>query len=715
MAGVQLVDCVCASCGGTTRWPATQAQQPWFCPKCGHENAAAKAPRLRRPPQETEPAKGEAHAATGKMRSSGECRPLLDAATKSLFRENAFRVTGLRVDATAREVTRHVAKLKLMEELGQGQNAHTGVFALTPPPSLDEIRDALQKLKDPEQRLIDEFFWFWPEEFSQEEPDEGIRAVQRGAADQAVAFWSPREDGPTNGVVAKHNLAVLYHLCAVEWESHAIHTEPDESRRRQTEQYWKGSLTRWEGLLADDHFWEKLASRIRQTDDPRLNTGFGRRMRASLPDAVNRINVEIALAYAAAGKLEDGRRHVRFIRETHRGWTTLEKAARTALAPATARLNQQIKQAREDAATNPAKADEAANALISQAQPLLDIFDLFFGEQEHSEKELLDEAATACVGCSVAYQRQTGDNETFLALLERALPLADSVEVRRRIEDNIGIAKRNLEAESLDAAYANLKTIQDSPANPKSKLRHLRAELVPLLESLKQKHGFSSQLVIKLSDSIAIVLRGISIEAHNKYQDFTTALDAIHTAHAYAFDPDLKGRTAEDLETVRKSASNNQTANFTMHGRDSTPPRIRTRQSAAKKSPANATGLGCLAVIAIFVVLGAIGACDSPSTTSSTKPNYRVPSYMTADLATEREAIEAQRTTATQLENEADTLAREIESARAFLDRTSQFEVDQFNAKVNRYNAQAAAAKAQTTLLNQMIDSYNVKLQRAGR
>lgn len=548
MAAFQLVDCVCASCGGTTRWPASQAQQSWFCPKCAHENPAARAARPRRAPQESEPVQAEANAAKGKMRSSGECRPLLDAATKSLFRKNAFRITGLRVDATSREVTTHVDKLKLMEELGQGQNAHTGVFALKPPPSLDEIRDALQKLKDPEQRLIDEFFWFWPEAFSLEEPDEGILAVQRGAADQAVAFWSPREEAPTNGVVAHHNLAVLYHLCAVEWESHAIHAEPDETRRRQTEQYWKGSLRRWEGLLADDHFWEILASRIRQIGDARLSTGFARRMRASLPDALNRVNVELALAYAAAGKLDEARRHVRFIGETHRGWASVEKAAKAALAPATARLKHQIKQAKEVAETNPAAAHEATNTLISQAQPLLDIFDLFFGEEEHSEKDLLDETATACVNCSVAYQRKTGDNTTFLSLLERTLPLADSVEVRRDIEGFIGKAKRNL-------AYANLKTIQDTPAHPKAKLQRLRAEVVPLLEDLKKRLGASSESVTQLSDSVAIALRGISIEAYNNHQDFTTALDAIQSAQTHAQDPELKRKISEDVATVRQAAS----------------------------------------------------------------------------------------------------------------------------------------------------------------
>ncbi len=72
----------------------------------------------------------------------------------------SIRITGLPVDATAKEIARHADKLKQMEELGYGAKANTAAFALDPPPSIDQIREAMQRLKEPERRLIDEFFWF---------------------------------------------------------------------------------------------------------------------------------------------------------------------------------------------------------------------------------------------------------------------------------------------------------------------------------------------------------------------------------------------------------------------------------------------------------------------------------------------------------------------------------------------------------------------------
>jgi hypothetical protein len=96
-----------------------------------------------------------------------ECRPLLEAAHTNIYRQSPFRITGLPVDASVKAISKHADKLKMMEELGQGQGANPAAFALNPPPSVDQIRESIQRLKDPEHRIIDEFFWFWPERYAE--------------------------------------------------------------------------------------------------------------------------------------------------------------------------------------------------------------------------------------------------------------------------------------------------------------------------------------------------------------------------------------------------------------------------------------------------------------------------------------------------------------------------------------------------------------------
>jgi len=133
---------------------------------------------------------------------SSECKPLMDVAHADLYFDNPFRITGLRVDATSREITKQADALKYLEELGHGAGAHIGAFALNPPPSVDKIREAIARLKDPEKRLIDEFFWFWPDRFGESAKDPALQAVDQGDQNTAYQLWIEREPDPETGFVA---------------------------------------------------------------------------------------------------------------------------------------------------------------------------------------------------------------------------------------------------------------------------------------------------------------------------------------------------------------------------------------------------------------------------------------------------------------------------------------------------------------------------------
>lgn len=109
----------------------------------------------------------------------GLTRALPGMARPELYRQNAFRLTGLATDASYREVKTRLEELRALARLGQ-----------LPDAALDEetIRGAGQRLKDPERRLLEEIFWIWPERAEQQE------------------------------IVAEHNLAVRAHSEALEME-----------------------------------------------------------------------------------------------------------------------------------------------------------------------------------------------------------------------------------------------------------------------------------------------------------------------------------------------------------------------------------------------------------------------------------------------------------------------------------------------------------------
>jgi hypothetical protein len=515
-------------------------------------------------------------------RTSTECKPLLDAATRELFRNNAFRITGLSVDATAREIAKHADKLTVLERLGLSGNEQPAPFPLKAPPTHDEIRDAFEKLnKSPERRMVDEFFWFWPSEFGKGASDPAIQALVAGKSETASQFWTLAESNPADGVVAKHNLAILWHLKALDLENERIVDAAGASKSEQIEEVWKNALQRWETLIPDDALWEKVAQRIRQIGDPALTTGFARRMRANLYPALNKINAELALSYAKAGKMAVAKVHVQYIRETAQDADNVAKAAELVLAPTIARVRENIKRATQQSESNPETADQVARDLVTGTLPLVAIFDLFFGPAEHPAKDIFDDVASTSHSCLVDYQNKTGGNKTFVELLGPTLSLAKRDKVREPIQKNIEFGKRMLLRELLQA-------IRTSTTPPSERLKRFQLEAVQPLLTATANLEPNSELRNSLLDDAAGVLVSISADAWNKFRDKKTAVKANDLAFQYVCDAQLR-QTMEKNRNVFKNQK---------------PPSPGGARKSSGKLP-----VGCWIWIAIFVIYGCIQSC----------------------------------------------------------------------------------------------------------
>lgn len=378
------------------------------------------------------------------QRSSTECLPLLEAANLNIYRENPFRITGLPVDATTKEISRHADKLKQMEELGYGQLANTAAFALNPPPTVDQIREAMRRLKEPELRLIDEFFWFWPKTFGESASDPALQALRAGDMSKAYEIWEAEERSYEPAFVAKHNIAVMLHLIALDWTLYHLNAEVDAQSEEKIRGYWKDSFKRWEKVPADDRLWDSLKDRIRSLNEPRLTTGFGRRLADTLPIALDKINAEAGLRFAEQGRLELARAHVEFMRETHQGLDDVAKTAEMVLAPLRKRVRQHIQTARETTQKDRKQGGEAAKLLVDECTRMHFLYELFHTKDAHQKTELFDDVAAASIDCIVGYQRATGDDQLYVEVLRRTMPLATAAEVRERIQENLEIGESNL-------------------------------------------------------------------------------------------------------------------------------------------------------------------------------------------------------------------------------------------------------------------------------
>lgn len=649
----------------------------------------------------------ESRPAAGRRRGVSECKPLLDAATKDLFRKNAFRITGLSVDATARERDRHANKLTQLVELKQDPHTQNAAFSMKPPPSLDEIREAIGNLKDSEKRLIDEFFWFWPSEFGTTTPDPALEALASGNADAALNIWTENETNPSSGMVAMHNIALFWQLRALDLESDNADPEADRAQEQTVEKYWRNSLKRWKYLASDDHLWDKVAARVRQTADPRLTSGFVRRMRATLPLALAKINAELALAHAKNGRMPLAKMHVQLLREGNEGLANLEKAAELVLTPARNRLKEQIKRAQERAKSNPQDAASAARELLQQAQSALPLYDLFFGKDSDLRNDLFEEVASVCNRLQIAYYKATGDDRTCLEILKLVLPFATSTDLRQSIEKDISETCARLEQEG----YTTQRTAAQSN-----------------LEILKQHKGF---LVLAGIIIIVVISNLKSCDSPTSYNPtppspapnpptYTPPQSSISpqkdsAPKTFPWEDFPKSSPLDEIVLSGISGTGNHRLAVI---NDRT---LAAGETAVVKVGGQWVTLRCVEIrekSALVHIDGLEGEQEIYfKQSSATRGNrtYSVPSFVSSTLNSEKAEIETERANLEAFETQIEQLGSEIDRERLYLDRESQFAVDEFNAKVAQYNALAQKAKIVNAAFNKKVDNYNAKLRQSGR
>jgi hypothetical protein len=475
---------------------------------------------------------------------------LLELATMDLFRRNAFRLTGLPVDATLREISKQGDKLILMQELGS--TLDDALMKRKPAPSLDELRHALQRIRDPENRILDELFWFWPADREATAVDPAITALARGDIEEARELWGANARASTMEVREVHNLAILHHVLALDAEAPDAHTAGSRPSRAEIDAHWGKALAYWQWLVKDDRFWEAVSARVREINEPNLTTGYARHLRTALPRALNKISAEVIVTMADGGHTGRARKHLDLVEKHGNGADGVETMAGYALSPVVARLHEHIETARRRADHKPAEAAGAARDLLDHAEASLDIYTIFSDAGE-SRKEIFDEVASTVVDCAVDYQRKTDDNKTFVAVLERALPLAVSDEVRRRVQKNVDIGKGNLSLVVIQPVLDSLRAIRETKGPAKAIFASIQNDILGCLAKIQDKHGAKSAAANQLSDAIAIALRAVSIDAHNIYDDLETALDAITIARVLARDPELQKQIAEDFAQVNRS------------------------------------------------------------------------------------------------------------------------------------------------------------------
>ncbi|ABW13028.1 hypothetical protein Franean1_3630 [Parafrankia sp. EAN1pec] len=424
-----------------------------------------------------------------------------------IYRQNAFRVTGLPLSSTGRDIRRKADMLAVIEKTG-GQIPTSDILPLRPAPSAGDVRAALDRLGDPRQRLVDEFFWFWPAE-SGAAWDEGIAALAAGDPDAALRHWTAAAvsgtgaapgDADTSGdadtpgepaapsepvaagdaASAVHNIAVLEHLRALEVEMGAEGEQPD----------WASVYRRWGHVLHDDRVWDSLVARIRRAADARLDVGLAPRIRAALPGALLSIGAEIVVAAIGDGDDDRAERQLTAMRAAQLGDGARE-ALGTALRAAGEPWADQVGELCEEAVrlatdTRAAGLDQAAHILDHSAGPLARL-DRMLAPDDSTRVRTHDKVALDALRCLLLFDqaRDTSDASAardhlrMIEVITRAERAAASEAVRGRLAEN---------REILDKASVRLTCwiCHEKPADPGAAItRWMHGDVVRTVRELR--------------------------------------------------------------------------------------------------------------------------------------------------------------------------------------------------------------------------------------
>lgn len=385
---------------------------------------------------------------------------LMEAAQPDVYRSNAFRISGLPIDATTRDISRQVDKIKMTEKYGGVTLKTGGPFPLDPPPDADNIREALQRLRNPERRLIDEFFWFWPHTIGQSTSDNALQALARNDINTAKELWVNYEMMSSEANVSMHNLAVVSHLLALDFEFDGDSKSLNEKDAKMRDYYWLESFKRWKILLDHEGFWSRLVARVRQLDDPRLTTGTVRRIRETLPVALLFINASSAVKAAETGNNSNAKRHLKIIQESGFDNVVIENALLKAVEPIRNRIKTICKSADEDGDQNPKKAHHVARKVIDQTKQLLSILDLVLSSDNPIREGAHDEVALSVLTNLITYGNETSKWEKPFELVKEALKIAISESARSRIQMNYDTIKINYD---YDLEYNNCFFCKENP------------------------------------------------------------------------------------------------------------------------------------------------------------------------------------------------------------------------------------------------------------
>ena len=304
-----------------------------------------------------------------------------------------------------------------------------------------DLKQVIERFKNPISRLIEEFFWFWPNNYLKNEEDQGLNFLNNGDPYNAGLTWFHKsQNGDPKGIVL-HNLTILNHIGLLELyldrANGRVSLSSDEIKSK-----WHASFQNWNRLLNFEAFWSFLSKRVREIDDPRLPTGNVRRLRALIPVSLVLIEARLAKEFAERGKYQEAKEVIDLISEVSYHSEIFNEAITIAIGPLTKRLNYLCASAKEHINSKEIKATERIKEFIDQGKKILTI--LAISEKFKPINDYEDLLANTGLQITRDYGYQTQNDKESIILLKEIKSITKNVQILDEAEHQIIFYKERI-------------------------------------------------------------------------------------------------------------------------------------------------------------------------------------------------------------------------------------------------------------------------------
>jgi len=479
-----------------------------------------------------------------------------------LIYQNPYRILGLPVTATDREIAKRIGDMSIYAEMGKSIEYNSdNYFPVSPIRTTESIEEAKQKIDQPDNKLFYALFWFW--ENSNNTVDEmAFEELKNGNIAKTIEFWERETD---KGISLQNmsnfkNISVLYFGLPL---------------RNIDLTYINGKLIK-ENLLNNISFFGKFISN--GYIEKFSNEVLGYQHTVDIKEIIHHFVDEIITMIKPHIGIQKSLSKISYEELLTNFKTFPESIQNFVQGKFTDKhihnIKQEIDKTAEFIVNNERIANKAGFELYKNTKDNLYQLQIVYSTSDLKYQLIADKLADKLVGCSIAYFNEfhntdTDPGEDALELLKLSKNIAVGDKMQDRIKDNFPIIKKYVEQKPIrviiNPLIKSLNQVKNKVKNvsfnekyniTKDFIFRIKVYLDKLRKILKKDSNTNSyEYIENILSGCAIFVDGIAIDIANKNSEYGRSIELIDMASRIL----LYESNAGNIYSVNKELSNKLT------------------------------------------------------------------------------------------------------------------------------------------------------------